>query len=111
MSSQSPDSGEKLESVSQISFEKAVDTPQTIKQDAELITEKGNVITKDGVVINTQDSDSGVVTNPFEDPEIKAYFIDVYEKSKYECRHVFDAELTWTREEEKNVIRKLDWRG
>ena len=112
MSSPSPDAGEKPESISQNSFDKPLDNiPQAIQQDAELITEKGNVITHEGVILSGNSSDSGVSTNPFEDPEVKAYFVDVYEKSKYECRQVFDAELTWTPEEEKVVIRKLDWRG
>jgi hypothetical protein len=112
MSSQSPDSGEKPESISQHSFDKPLDNiPEAIQQDAKLITEKGNVITHEGVIIAANASDSYSSINPFEDPEVKAYYVDVYEKSKYECRHVFDAGLTWTLEEEKAVIRKLDWRG
>jgi hypothetical protein len=35
----------------------------------------------------------------------------VYEKAQYECRHVLDADLTWTKEEEKKLVRKLDWHG
>jgi hypothetical protein len=112
MSSHSPNSGEKPESISQNSFDEPLDNiPQDIQQDAELITEKGNVITHEGVIINPNDSEYGSSINPFEDPEVKAYYVDVYEKSKYECRHVFDSEFTWTPEEEKAVIRKLDWRG
>ncbi len=49
-------------------------------------------------------------TNPFLDPEVSAHWEGVYEEAQYECRHVFDATLTWTEEEEKRVIRKLDWR-
>jgi hypothetical protein len=113
MSSPSLDAGgEKPESVSQHSLDKPLNNiPQAIQQDAKVITEKGNVITRDGIVVNTSGSDSGVSSNPFDDPEVKAYFVDVYEESKYECRHVFDADLNWTAEEEKRVIRKLDWRG
>ena|ERR1700761_4313773 len=111
MSSQTPSSEENLQDISRSSFEKIGDIPQAIKQDAELITEKGNVITKEGVVLNTIDSNNSLNKNPFEDPEIKQYFIEVYENSKYECRHVFDAELIWTPEEEKKIVRKLDWRG
>jgi hypothetical protein len=48
--------------------------------------------------------------NPFLDPAVAARFAEVYEKSQYECRHVFDPHLTWTKEEEKRVIRKLDRR-
>jgi len=86
--------------------------PEAVLKDAELVTEKGHIITKDGVLVSTDDSDDALVkSNPFLDPEVKAYYVDLYEKSQYECRHVFDAELTWTEEEEKKLVRKLDWRG
>lgn len=48
--------------------------------------------------------------NPFLDPDVAEYWGTVYEKAQYECRHVFDPSLTWTPEEEKAIIRKLDWR-
>lgn len=48
--------------------------------------------------------------NPFADPVVADHWREVYEKSQYECRHVFDPNLTWTEEEEKKIIRKLDWR-
>jgi hypothetical protein len=48
--------------------------------------------------------------NPFADPVVAEHWRQVYEKSQYECRHVFDPALTWTEEEEKKIIRKLDWR-
>jgi hypothetical protein len=49
-------------------------------------------------------------TNPFLDPDVAAKWALVYEKSQYECRHVFDPEFTWTKEEEKKLVRRLDWR-
>jgi hypothetical protein len=85
--------------------------PQALAADAKVITARGNIITKDGVVVSTQESNASLSGNIFEDPEVKAYYIDVYEKAKYECRHVFDADLTWTKEEEKKLVRKLDLRG
>ncbi|KAG7291041.1 hypothetical protein NEMBOFW57_001051 [Staphylotrichum longicolle] len=48
--------------------------------------------------------------NPFLDADVAAHWKQVYEEAQYECRHVFDATLTWTEEEEKRIIRKLDWR-
>ncbi|KAI1430877.1 MFS general substrate transporter [Xylaria sp. CBS 124048] len=48
--------------------------------------------------------------NPFADPRVAAHWTQVYEKSRYECRHVFDATLQWSEEEEKRIIRKLDLR-
>jgi hypothetical protein len=47
--------------------------------------------------------------NPFSDPDVAAYYEMVYDKSQYECRHVFDPTLEWTAAEEKKIIRKLDW--
>lgn len=85
--------------------------PAALIDNADLVTEKGNVITRDGEVISTRDSDSSLSTNIFSDPEIKAYYLDVYEKAKYECRHVFDADFQWSKEEEKALVRRLDWHG
>ncbi|KAK4034402.1 major facilitator superfamily domain-containing protein [Parachaetomium inaequale] len=48
--------------------------------------------------------------NPFLDPNVAAHWQQVYDEAQYECRHAFDATLVWTEEEEKRVIRKLDWR-
>ncbi|KAJ4356514.1 uncharacterized protein N0V89_004548 [Didymosphaeria variabile] len=84
--------------------------PQGIAKDAELVTARGNVISKDGVVFSSNDSDDSLSGNIFADPEVAAYYKDVYGKAKYECRHVFDPTATWTDEEEKRVIRKLDLR-
>jgi hypothetical protein len=49
-------------------------------------------------------------SNPFLDPRIATQWKQVYDDCHYECRHVFDATLEWTEEEEKRIIRKLDWR-
>ena len=49
-------------------------------------------------------------SNPFLDPKVAEHYRQIYEDAKYECRHVFDPSLEWTAEEEKNVVRKLDWR-
>lgn len=48
--------------------------------------------------------------NPFRDPAVAQHWRDVYEKSQYECRHVFDPSLSWSEEEERRLVRKLDWR-
>lgn len=48
--------------------------------------------------------------NPFLDPDVAAHWTMVYEKSQYECRDVFDPAFTWTEEEEKKLVRRLDWR-
>lgn len=82
-----------------------------VAKDAELVTSRGNIVTKDGLVISTEDSSASLSTNIFSDPEVKAYYLGVYENSQYECRHVFDAEATWSEEEEKKLVRRLDMRG
>ncbi|KAI0194272.1 major facilitator superfamily domain-containing protein [Xylaria flabelliformis] len=48
--------------------------------------------------------------NPFTNPNVAAQWKKVYDDCQYECRHAFDATLEWTEEEEKRVIRKVDWR-
>lgn len=48
--------------------------------------------------------------NPFLDPDVAAYWKGVYENASYECRHVFDPTFTWSAEEERALVRKLDWR-
>lgn len=47
--------------------------------------------------------------NPFADPAVAERYVIIYEKAQYECRHVFDPGLTWTPDEEKVLVRKLDW--
>jgi hypothetical protein len=85
--------------------------PGNLLDGAQIVTKSGNLVTKDGVVVSTQESDSSLSTNVFADPEIRDFYVKMYEKAKYECRHVFDADLTWTAEEEKKLIRKVDWRS
>lgn len=54
-------------------------------------------------------TDGGDEKNPFLHPDVSEYWRQTYEKSQYECRHVFDPTLTWSEEEEKRLIRRLDW--
>ncbi|OAA53938.1 Major facilitator superfamily domain, general substrate transporter [Niveomyces insectorum RCEF 264] len=41
--------------------------------------------------------------NPFKDPAVAAYWHNVYESAKYECRHVYEPDAKWTEEEEKRL--------
>jgi hypothetical protein len=84
---------------------------KALVDNADLVTAKGNVISKDHTLISTVDSDASLSTNVFADPEVRDYYTKLYEDAKYESRHVFDADATWTEEEEKKVIRRLDWHG
>lgn len=43
----------------------------------------------------------------FADPKVAAYWADIYDKAKYEGRHRFDPEFTWSATEEKRLKRKV----
>ncbi|TVY81581.1 putative transporter [Lachnellula suecica] len=45
-----------------------------------------------------------------DEEEVAEHWRKVYDAAQYECRHLFDPELTWTEEEEKKLVRRLDWR-
>lgn len=72
-------------------------------------------ISKDGSLARVEalhepepESETGTSLNPFADPEVAERYAALYEKAKYECRHVFDPTMTWTREEERRLVRKID---
>ncbi|EME79282.1 uncharacterized protein MYCFIDRAFT_79616 [Pseudocercospora fijiensis CIRAD86] len=46
----------------------------------------------------------------FADEKVADYWRDVYEKAKYEGRHRFDPDITWSADEEKRLKRKIDFR-
>jgi hypothetical protein len=46
----------------------------------------------------------------FKDPAVANHWRGVFERAGYENRHRFDPEFTWTAEEEKKLVRKLDIR-
>ncbi|KAI0400694.1 MFS general substrate transporter [Xylaria palmicola] len=56
------------------------------------------------------EEDLPLKTNPFANPHVAARWKQVYHDCQYECRYVFDPTLEWTEQEEKRVIRKLDFR-
>ncbi|KAF3994096.1 hypothetical protein FT663_01596 [Candidozyma haemuli var. vulneris] len=59
------------------------------------------------------DSESQVdslVSNPFKDPAVAEYYTALYERVQYESRSAFDPEFEWEPEEERKLLRKLDWR-
>ena len=61
------------------------------------------------VPIRTSFSEEDVRHNVFADPDVAAHYALAYEKAQYECRHVFDPHLQWSKEEERKIVRKLDW--
>ncbi|KAF4949650.1 hypothetical protein FGADI_8713 [Fusarium gaditjirri] len=48
--------------------------------------------------------------HPFSDPEVADRWRKVYENAQYENRHRFDPSFTWTAQEEKKLVRKIDLR-
>jgi hypothetical protein len=63
------------------------------------------------IASDSDEDGKGVQKNPFLDPDVAAHWRAVYEKSQYECRSQFDPRFTWTEEEEKMLVKRLDWRG
>jgi hypothetical protein len=74
--------------------------------------EKPESSTTSGSQDATSEEDIGVYDqkNPFADLTVAEHWRQIYEASTYECRHVFDPTATWSQEEERKLIRKLDWR-
>jgi hypothetical protein len=105
-----PSPGSGSDSASARSVEKGK-IPAALVDDAQFITARGNAIGKDGQVTSTVESDTSLSGNVFADPEVREYYRNLYEESQYECRHVFDPDATWSPEEERKIIRKLDWHG
>ncbi|SCO80446.1 related to permease [Fusarium oxysporum] len=50
------------------------------------------------------------IEHPFSDPEIADRWRKVYENAQYENRHRFDPSFIWTAQEEKKLVRKIDFR-
>lgn len=57
-----------------------------------------------------EDFERPQTSNPFLDPETADYWRKVYDGCEYECRHAFDPTLTWSKREEQELVRKLDWK-
>ena len=94
-----------------------LDETVVVPSDKEALTTTKNVDSKQEKLAGLQSGESSgsednivLGTNPFQDPAVAAHWTQVYDEAKYECRHIFDPSFTWTDEEEKRIIRKLDWR-
>ncbi|KAF3926862.1 hypothetical protein ABW20_dc0103816 [Dactylellina cionopaga] len=65
----------------------------------------------DGGTEQEIDGDYGSYGNHvFSDPKVAEYWRGVYETAKYEGRHRFDPDITWSAAEEKRLKRIIDWR-
>ncbi|PSK38925.1 hypothetical protein C7M61_002230 [Candidozyma pseudohaemuli] len=49
--------------------------------------------------------------NPFLDPFIANHYHQIYNDCNYECRGLFDPHFTWTKEEDRKVMKKVDRRA
>nr|UYO77175.1 major facilitator superfamily transporter (MSF) [Trichoderma calamagrostidis] len=49
-------------------------------------------------------------SHAFSDPAMAEHWRQIYEKANYENRHRFDPQFTWTAEEEKRLVKKIDLR-
>lgn len=82
----------------------------TEKQDPPRAIEKN-----DFTVESTLDSDLEEQTefqeNPFLDPFIANHYRQIYNDCNYECRGAFDPHFTWTKEEDRKVMKKVDRRA
>ncbi|KAI0905304.1 major facilitator superfamily domain-containing protein [Ustulina deusta] len=74
------------------------------------LDDKGVVSIRSSARSLPSEEDLSLKINPFADPRAATQWKQTYDDCEYECRHVFDATLDWTEEEEKKIIRKLDWR-
>jgi hypothetical protein len=63
-----------------------------------------------GTASDSDEDGEALRKNPFLDPDVAEHWTAVYEKSHYECRGIFDPSFNWTEEEERKLVRKLDWR-
>ncbi|SCU99067.1 LAME_0G01706g1_1 [Lachancea meyersii CBS 8951] len=48
--------------------------------------------------------------NPFLDAHVEKYYRDIYTDCSYECLGRFDPDIKWSEKEEKNILKKIDWR-
>lgn len=78
-----------------------------------MTTETTYDITKDEYDIEIEslntDKEEEALENIFCDAKVAAHYAEVYEKSQYECRHLFDPKFAWSKEEERKTVRKNDW--
>ncbi|KAE8342836.1 hypothetical protein BDV24DRAFT_173531 [Aspergillus arachidicola] len=58
----------------------------------------------------SSDGFQGTQNHIFDDSDAAEHWANVYEKAQYEGRHRFDPSFTWTPEEEKKLVRKVDLR-
>ncbi|TID15802.1 hypothetical protein CANINC_004331 [Pichia inconspicua] len=61
-------------------------------------------------VISIEDESPNSYNNPFLNEKMRVKYSAIYENAKYECRHRFDPDFKWTKQEEKRLTWKLDFK-
>ncbi|OWB62574.1 hypothetical protein B5S29_g3508 [[Candida] boidinii] len=111
------DSNAKADKVGENENGRRKSSGSTSSQDENGITDNKVVEFEETAIIADDSSDtdsiktkSGGPENPFLDPNFAAYYRDVYERTKYECRERFDPFFKWSQKEEDKLRRKLDFK-
>ncbi|SCU95707.1 LAFA_0G01772g1_1 [Lachancea sp. 'fantastica'] len=77
---------------------------------AELSDDKNQIVVEDAEFETSSQESDNSNRNPFVDPYLEKYYRKVYADCEYECLHAFDPGFKWSQEEEKKLLRKVDWR-
>lgn len=72
-------------------------------------TDKKQGVQSEVIDLESVSSSEKLFYHVFRDPQVADHFRKIYEEHDYECRHLFDPDLTWTPEEERKITRKNDW--
>ncbi|KAI0487118.1 MFS general substrate transporter [Xylaria cf. heliscus] len=94
----------------QASIPVVAENPPVSSKSTSSLEDKNPSIRSSAHSLPAADEELLLKTNPFANPHVAAQWKKVYDDCQYECRHVFDATLEWSEEEEKRVVRKVDWR-
>lgn len=109
----------RLPTLSDVSYQGTQSSRMGIAAFKGLRVKSGSVSTKDEkktdvdvdvVLVDTESQTEKLAANPFKDPVVAEYYRDLYERVHYESRLAFDPDFEWEPEEEKKLIRKLDYR-
>ncbi|GEQ68831.1 hypothetical protein JCM33374_g2500 [Metschnikowia sp. JCM 33374] len=83
----------------------------TAPRDSDSLSKKNDNVNIDyNSVSDAESASSKSDDNPFKDPTVAEHYRAIYEKCNYECASAFDPEFEWTEEEERALVRKLNWR-
>jgi hypothetical protein len=79
------------------------------RKDSEKMGHKGSTMASSDSSANA-DGYGSSDNHIFKDPAVANHWRNVYQQARYENRHRFDPDFTWTAEEERKLVRKIDLR-